>query len=55
MVREGRWLYARSVEVVVRIRESDTRFGPGDYEDPPQVRESVASLPLAPNAERQYR
>jgi hypothetical protein len=39
VVREGRWLYAGSVEVAVRIRESDTRFGSGDYEDPPEVRE----------------
>lgn len=37
VVREGRWLYAGSVEVAVRIRESDTRFSSGDYEDPPEV------------------
>jgi hypothetical protein len=39
VVREGRWLYAGSVALAVRIRESDTRFGSGDYEDPPDVRE----------------
>jgi hypothetical protein len=39
VVREGRWKYDETVDVAVRIRESDTRFGSGDHEDPPEVRE----------------
>ena len=39
IVREGRWLYAGSVEVAVRVRESETRFGSGDHEDEPEVRD----------------
>jgi hypothetical protein len=39
VVREGRWRYAETVEVPVRIRESDTRYGSGDHDDPPEVRE----------------
>jgi hypothetical protein len=42
VVREGRWRYAGTIESAVRIRESDTRFGSGDYEDPPDVREDRA-------------
>jgi hypothetical protein len=39
VVREGRWLCAGVIAVTVRIRESDTRFGSGDREDPPEIRD----------------
>ena len=39
VIREGRWLYDGTGEVAVRIRQSDTRFGSGDHDDPPEVRD----------------
>jgi hypothetical protein len=42
VVREGRWRYAGFIDATVRIRESDTRFGSGDPEDPPEVRDDRA-------------
>jgi hypothetical protein len=42
VVREGRWLCAGAIEVTVRIRESDTRFGSGDPADPPELRDDRA-------------
>jgi hypothetical protein len=39
VVQEGRWRYGGTVAVAVRIRESDTRFGSGDHEDPPEGRD----------------
>jgi len=44
VVREGRWRYAGTVEVAVRIRESDTRYGSGDNDDPPEAREDRSEL-----------
>jgi hypothetical protein len=41
IVREGHWRYAGSVEVAVRVRESEVRYGSGDHDDPPEVREDV--------------
>lgn len=41
IVREGLWLYAGSVEARVRIRASEQRFGTGDCEDPPEIREDA--------------
>jgi hypothetical protein len=41
VVRTGRWLYAGSVEVRVRIRESEMRWGSGDHDDPPNIRDDI--------------
>lgn len=41
VVREGRWMYAGSVEVAVRLRESEVRYGSGDHEDPPDLRDDI--------------
>ena len=39
VVRRGTFLYAGEVVCHVRIVRSSTRFGSGDYEDPPEVRD----------------
>ena len=39
IVREGTWLYGESTAVGVRIRVSTIRYGTGDDEDPPDVRD----------------
>ena len=41
IVREGRWIYAGAVEAGVRIRENDRRYGTGDHEDLPEIREDA--------------
>lgn len=40
-VRSGYWLYDGTVRLPVRIVQSQLRYGTGDYEDEPQVREDV--------------
>ena len=40
VVREGTWLYARSVPVAVRVLHSAETWGSGDYEDSKLVREN---------------
>jgi hypothetical protein len=39
--RFGTFLYAGSVECDIRVVRSSTRFGSGDYEDPPDLRDDV--------------
>jgi|LakMenEpi03Aug12_release.lakeMendotaPanAssembly.Ray.scaffolds.fasta_scaffold188535_2 hypothetical protein len=41
VVREGTWLYAGSVPTAVRIRTAFVRYGTGDYEDSPDVRDDA--------------
>ena len=39
VVREGTWLYDGTLPTGVRIVSSPIRYGSGDYEDPPDVRD----------------
>jgi hypothetical protein len=41
VVKQGTWLYAGEVVCDVRIVKHDWRYGTGDYEDPPDVREDL--------------
>ena len=36
-IRVGEWLYDGRISLAVRLFKSDTRWGSGDYEDPPEV------------------
>jgi len=42
IARRGEWRYGGEVWAGVRIRVTTTRFGSGDYEDPPEIREDQA-------------
>jgi len=39
VVKQGTWLYADEVICDIRILKRGWRYGTGDYEDPPAVRE----------------
>lgn len=39
VLKQGTWLYAGEVVCDIRIVKHDWRYGTGDYEDPPEVRE----------------
>lgn len=43
IAREGTWLYGETVRIGVRIRATTMRYGSGDYEDPPDVRDDRPS------------
>lgn len=38
-VKRGSWLYAGEVRCKVRILKGNIRYGSGDYEDPPEIRD----------------
>lgn len=41
IVREGIWLYGGTTRVGVRIRATSIRYGSGDHDDPPEIRDDV--------------
>jgi hypothetical protein len=41
-IRVGEWLYDGRISLAVRLFKSDTRWGSGDYEDPPEVSDDQA-------------
>jgi hypothetical protein len=52
IVREGTWLYGETTPVGVRIRATTVRYGTGDYEDPPDVRDDAPSAGFSVEWER---
>lgn len=42
VVKEGTWLYDGTVPTGVRIVRCPVRYGTGDWEDPPDIREDLA-------------
>lgn len=52
IVREGSWLYAGCTPTGVRIRATVARYGTGDYQDPPGVREDAEAPGFAIEWER---
>ena len=49
IICEGTWLYAGSTPAGVRIRVTSIRYGTGDYEDPPDLRDDAPLVALASN------
>lgn len=43
VVKEGTWLYESTVPAGVRIVSCSIRYGSGDWEDPPDIREDLAA------------
>jgi hypothetical protein len=43
IVREGTWLYDETTPSGVRIRATTIRYGTGEHEDPPDVRDDKPS------------
>jgi hypothetical protein len=41
VVKSGTFLYAGSVVCDVCIQRTDCRYGSGDYEDPPEIRDDL--------------
>lgn len=37
--RTGSWMYAGAARAAIRIERQEVRFGSGDYEDPPDLRD----------------